>query len=90
VEDKVAKLNIVSRASDNTIGRVPKNVLKPHPKKQFVLPLEAGSTFVANVEDVSHVYLRLRDTVCPLVCLDCQSALNIVPASSPASSLTSH
>jgi hypothetical protein len=33
-EEKVVKLKIVDKASDNTIGRVLKNVLKPHIQEQ--------------------------------------------------------
>ena len=39
LEDKVVELNIVERASDNTDGRtLKKNDLKPHLKKQYVIP----------------------------------------------------
>jgi hypothetical protein len=39
-------------------------------KKQFVIPPEASSAFVANMEDVLDVYQRPRDPECPVVCLD--------------------
>src|ERR1700688_4259811 len=71
LEDTVVELNIVERASDNTIGRtLKKNDLKPHLKKQYVIPPEASAAFVANMEDVLDVYHRPRDPDCPLVCLD--------------------
>jgi len=38
LEGKVVELNIVTRASDNTIGRTLKNVLKPTPFK-VLLPV---------------------------------------------------
>jgi hypothetical protein len=47
-----------------------KNVLKPHLKKQFVIPPEASSAFVANMGDVLDVYHRSHDPDCPVVCLD--------------------
>ena len=38
LEEKVVELNIVDKASDNTIGRIlQKNVLKPHRKRQWVI-----------------------------------------------------
>src|ERR1700688_976110 len=71
LEDTVVELNIVDRASDNTIGRtLKKNDLKPHLKKQYVIPPEASAAFVANMEDVLDVYHRPRDPECPVVCLD--------------------
>src|SRR6202521_1803875 len=71
LEDTVVELNIVERASDNTIGRtLKKNDLKPHLKKQYVIPPEASAAFVANMEDVLDVYHRPRDPECPVVCLD--------------------
>ena len=50
LEDTVVELNIVERASDNTIGRLKKNDLKPHLKKQYVIPPEASAAFVANMD----------------------------------------
>jgi hypothetical protein len=38
LEKHVVTLNIVDRASDNTIGRTLKNTLKPHLQKQWVIP----------------------------------------------------
>ncbi len=40
------ELNIVERASDNTIG-TPKNTLKPHLQRQWVIPPDANAAFVA-------------------------------------------
>ena len=71
LEDKVVELNIVARASDNTISRtLKKNTLKPHLKQQFVIPPEASAGFVAAMEDVLEVYHRPRDPDRPVVCLD--------------------
>ncbi|MPZ30254.1 MAG: IS630 family transposase [Rhodospirillales bacterium] len=71
LEKKVVELAIVDRASDSTIGRVPKkNVLKPHRRQQWVIPPKANSAFVAAMEDVLAVYTRPRDANRPLVCLD--------------------
>ena len=55
LEDKVVELNIVERASDNTIGRTLKNVLKPHLQEQWVIPPDANAAFVAAMEDVLEV-----------------------------------
>ena len=65
LETKVVELNIVDHASDNTIGRVLKKTLR-----QWVIPPQASSAFVAAMEDVLAVYKRPRDGDCPLVCLD--------------------
>jgi hypothetical protein len=42
LEDKVVELNIVAKASDNTIGRTQKNILRPHLKEQFVYGVSPG------------------------------------------------
>jgi hypothetical protein len=42
LENKVVELNIVDRASDSTIGRILKNILKPHLKQQWVIPPKAN------------------------------------------------
>jgi hypothetical protein len=71
LEEKVVELNIVEKASDNTIGRaVKKNVVKPHRNRQWVIPPEADAGFVAAMEDVLETYQRPRDPDRPLVCLD--------------------
>jgi len=58
LEEKVVELNIVEKASDNTIGRALKNILKSHLKQQRVIAPEASAAFVANMEDVLEVYHR--------------------------------
>jgi hypothetical protein len=71
LETTVVELNIVDRASDNTIGRtLKKNTLKPHLRKQWVIPPDANAAFVAGMEDVLEVYQRPHDPACPVVCLD--------------------
>src|SRR5271165_3900978 len=71
LEEKVVELGIVARASDNTIGRIlKKNILKPHLKKQWVIPPDANADFVACMEDVLDVYRRPHDPKRPVVCLD--------------------
>ena len=71
LEEKVIELNIVEKASDNTIGRVlKKNILKPHRNRQWVIPPDANAAFVAAMEDVLETYQRPRDPGRPLVCLD--------------------
>jgi hypothetical protein len=37
LEEKAVELHIVERASDNTIGRTKKNILKPHRRQQWVI-----------------------------------------------------
>ena len=70
LEEKVVELQSVGRASDSTIGRVLKKLLKPHTKKCWVIPPEANAAFVAAMEDVLAVYKRPHDPKRPLVCLD--------------------
>ena len=70
LETAVVQLNIVDRASDNTIGRTLKNILKPHLQKQWVIPPEANAAFVASMEDVLEVYQRPHNPDRPVVCLD--------------------
>ena len=47
-----------------------KNELKPHLNKYWCIPPKANAAFVAAMEDVLEVYLRLRNSKRPLVCLD--------------------
>jgi transposase len=69
LEEAVVELNIVARASDNTIGRMRKNALKPHLKMQWVVPPDANAVFVAGMEDVLEVYQRPHDPACLAVCV---------------------
>ncbi|HUB10577.1 MAG TPA: IS630 family transposase [Acetobacteraceae bacterium] len=71
LESAVVEMAIVDRASDNTIGRtLKKTFLKPHLKKQWVIPPQGNASFVAAMEDVLEVYHRPHDPNCPVVCLD--------------------
>jgi hypothetical protein len=70
LEEQVVELKIVDRASDNTIGRTLKNLLKPHLQKQWVIPPDANAAFVAGMEDVLEVYQRPHDPEYPVVCVD--------------------
>ena len=66
LEKAVVELNIVDRASDNTIGRtLKKTLLKPHLQKQWVIPPDANAAFVAGMEDVLEVYQRPHDPASP-------------------------
>lgn len=47
-----------------------KNALKPHLKKQWVIPPEADADFVCAMEDVLEVYQRDYDPKRPVVCMD--------------------
>jgi hypothetical protein len=67
LKEKVVKLKIVERASDNTIGPVLRKVLLPHLKEQWVIPPDASAAFVAAMEDVLKVYQRPHDPDRPLV-----------------------
>jgi poly-gamma-glutamate capsule biosynthesis protein CapA/YwtB (metallophosphatase superfamily) len=51
LEAAAVELNIVGRASDNTVSRTLKDALKPHLPKQWVIPPEANAGFVAGMED---------------------------------------
>ncbi|MBF0562860.1 MAG: IS630 family transposase [Alphaproteobacteria bacterium] len=69
--NKAVELKIVDQTSHSTVGfGFKKNELKPHLKKQWVIPPEANAAFVAAMEDVLAVYQRPRDLDLPLVCLD--------------------
>ena len=70
LEEAVVELNIVARASDNTIGRTLKNTLQQHLRKQWVIPPDANAAFVANMEDVLEVCHRPHDPQYPVVCVD--------------------
>ncbi len=83
LEEKVVELNIVEKASDNTIGRTLKNVLKPHRNRQWVIPPDANAGFVAAMEDVLETYQKPRDPDRPLVCLDESSKQLIVETRAP-------
>lgn len=50
--------------------RLKKNELKPHLKKQWVIPAKENAAFVAAMEDVLDVYTRPHSPTRPLVCLD--------------------
>ena len=84
LEEKVVELNIVEKASDNTIGRSSKkNALKPHRRRQWVIPPDANAGFVAAMEDVLETYQMPRDPDRPLVCLDETSKQMIVETRAP-------
>ncbi|MGB5085444.1 MAG: IS630 family transposase [Methylocystis silviterrae] len=84
LEEKVVELNIVEKASDNTIGRtLKKTFLKPHLKQQWVIAPQASAGFVANMEDVLEVYQRPRDPQRPVVCLDETSKQMIIETRAP-------
>ena len=83
LEEKVVELNIVEKASDNTIGRTLKNLLKPHRNRQWVIPPDANAGFVAAMEDVLETYQRPRDPDRPLVYLDESSKQLIVETRAP-------
>ena len=60
-----------------------KNALKPHRKRQWVIPPDANAGFVAAMEDVLETYQKPRDPDRPLVCLDETSKQLIVETRAP-------
>jgi hypothetical protein len=78
LEDTVVELNIVDRASDNTIERTLKEAIWNQMQKSSMsfrpLPsrgqAQSSAAFVANMEGVLDVYHLPRDSGCPVVCLD--------------------
>ena len=84
LEEKVVELNIVEKASDNTIGRKSeKNTLQPHRNRQWVIPPDANAAFVAAMEDVLETYQKPRDPERPLVCLDETSKQLVIETRKP-------
>ena len=83
LEEKVVELDIVEKASDNTIGRTLKNTLQPHRDRQWVIPPDANAAFVAAMEDVLETYQKPRDPDRPLVCLDETSKQLVVETRKP-------
>ena len=60
-----------------------KNALKPHCRRQWVIPPDANAGFVAAMEDVLETYQMPRDPDRPLVCLDETSKQMIVETRAP-------
>ena len=84
LEEKVVELNIVEKASDNTIGRTQKkNTLQPHRNRRWVNPPDANAAFVAAMEDVLETYQKPRDPERPLVCLDETSKQLVIETRKP-------
>ena len=84
LEEKVVELNIVEKASDNTIGRdFKKNTLQPHRNRQWVIPPDANAAFLAAMEDVLETYQKPRDPERPLVCLDETSKQLVIETRKP-------
>ncbi|HEY5378739.1 MAG TPA: IS630 family transposase [Pseudolabrys sp.] len=83
LEEKVVELNIVEKASDNTIGRTLKKTFFNHRKQQWVIAPEANAAFVAAMEDVLETYQKPRDPDRPLVCLDETSKQLIIETRKP-------
>jgi len=90
LEEKVVELNIVEKASDNTIAHAQNNILQPYLEQQWViaasfdkLRMRANAGFVANMEDVLEVYQRLHDPQRPVVCLDETSKQMIIETRAP-------
>ena len=69
LEEAVVELNIVERASDNTIGRTLKKTLSNRTCRNNG-SFRRNAAFVANMEDVLEVYHRSHDPEYPVVCVD--------------------
>ena len=65
LEDTVGTEHRCARQRQHDRTHAKKNDLKPHLKKQYVIPPEANAAFVANMEDVLDVYHGPRDPECP-------------------------
>ena len=70
LEEKVVELNIVEQVAQHHRAANFKNALKPHRRRQWVIPPDANAGFVAAMEDVLETYQMPRDPDRPLVCLD--------------------
>ena len=64
------ELNIVGKASDNTIGRTLKKHSQTASQAAMGDSARGQRGFVADMEDVLEVYQRPHDPERPLVCLD--------------------
>jgi len=69
--DKIVEMNIVESVSDSTVWRtLKKNELKPHLRKQWVIPPEQNAGFVANMEDILELYRQPFNPSVPVICMD--------------------
>ncbi|MFZ5884573.1 MAG: IS630 family transposase [Chloroflexota bacterium] len=69
--EKAIELDLAPSVSHMTVQRLlKKNELKPHLRKYWKIPPEGSAAFVANMEDVIHVYQLPYDPDYPLVCMD--------------------
>ena len=83
LEEKVVELNIVEKASDNTIGRTLKNTLQAPSQSAMGDSTRRRAAFVAAMEDVLEPTKSRVDLDRPLVCLDETSKQLIVDAQKP-------
>ncbi|WP_158932636.1 hypothetical protein [Acidisphaera sp. S103] len=70
LESVVVELNIVDRASDNTISRMPKKHAQASPPEAMGRPAGGQRRLCRGQEHVLEVYLRPHDPARPVVCLD--------------------
>ncbi|MDI9395916.1 MAG: IS630 family transposase [Euryarchaeota archaeon] len=69
--DKVVELGYIESISHETIRRIlKKNEIKPWQRKEWVIPPEQNSSFVANMEMLLDVYKRPFDPGNPVICMD--------------------
>lgn len=70
----LVKMEIVESISTATICRVlKKNELKPHLRRQWVIPPAQNAAFVANMEDILDLYQQPFNPSVPVICMDEQS-----------------
>jgi len=60
-----------------------KNELRPHLRKQWVIPPEQNASFVANMEDIPEIYHQPSNPLIPLICMDEQPVQLIGEKCSP-------
>ncbi|WP_156161255.1 IS630 family transposase [Methanosarcina sp. 1.H.A.2.2] len=69
--DQVVELGYIENISHETVRRtLKKNEIKPWQRKEWVIPPEQNSSFVANMEMVLDVYKRPFDPRNPVMCMD--------------------
>jgi hypothetical protein len=52
------------------VADIKKNELKPHLRKQWVIPPEQNAGFVANMEDILELYSQPFNPSVPVICMD--------------------
>ena len=66
--DRIA--DIGNSGQKNDTNDVRKTKLKPHLKKQWVIPPKQNAEVVAKMEDILEIYALPYDEEIPLICMD--------------------